>query len=68
MSEFCFLLGLFFVLGTIWVQIGFLVGCDCLKLCVITGDLGIFIVFNAILRRTVVYSFTYEDNDEISII
>ena len=64
MSDFCVLLGLFFVLGTIWVQFAFLVGCDCLKLCVILGVLAIFVVFNAILRRLVISTLLWEQKYE----
>ena len=55
MSDFVVLLGLIFVLGTIWVQIAFR-GCFvCFKLCVISGNLAIFILFKAILRRRSLY-------------
>ena len=68
MSDFCVLLGLIFVLGTIWVQIVF---CGCLfglKVCVISGDLAIFILFNAILRRAVLYPAELREHMEIYVL
>ena len=61
MSDFVVLLGLILIFGDFWVELIYLIDFVYLKLCVISGDLAIFILFNAILRRQLFYPLNYEN-------